>query len=61
MSKGLFTPWTMKLSLGHVKKICGWFVELIPGPCQFTPSKRCQSDHGVRGLQKTYFKAFIIH
>ena len=23
--------------------------------------RKCQNDHGVRGPQKTYFKAYIIH
>ena len=27
----------------------------------FTPREKCQSDHGVRGPQKTYFKAYTIH
>jgi hypothetical protein len=37
-------------------------VELVPGSLLFTSRKKtCQSDHGVEGPPKTYFKAYIIH
>ena len=45
--------------------------EDVPGPCKSvdwllnssreTKEKKCQSDRGGWGPQKTYFKAYIIH
>ena len=57
--EGLFTPWTMKSSQGLVKSMIGCWTRhettLI-----YIKEKECQSDHGVRGPQKTYFEATII-
>ena len=36
-------------------------IELVPGPLWFTPRTNCHRDHEVRGPQKTYFKAYIVH
>ena len=61
----MFTPWILKSSQGHVKSmilpIGYWLLKLVSGPLQFTPRKKCQSDHEVRGSQKIYVKAHIIH
>ena len=58
-SGGLFTPWTMKSSSQGTacKKICDWLLNL--GLHQ--GKNECQSGHGIRGFQNTYFKAYIIH
>ena len=60
MSKGLFTLWTMKLSQGPVKFVIGCWTRPKTS-LVYTKEKNCQSDYGVRGPQKTYFKAYIIH
>ena len=50
-------PWSRPKALWNM-----WLVvERVLGPLPFMLRKKCQSDHGVRGPQKTYFKAFIIH
>ena len=47
-------PWSRPKALLNL-----WLaIELVPGPLWFTQRKKC--DHGVRGPQNTYFKAYII-
>ena len=49
-------PWSRPKALSNL-----WLVvELVPGRLWFTPRQKCQSDHGLWGPQKTYFKACII-
>ena len=55
-TKGLLTPWTMKLSHRHV--IGCW---TRPKTTSVYTTKNYQSDHEVRGPRKTYFKAYITH
>ena len=51
---------TMKLSHGPVKFVIGCWT--CPNTTSvYTKKKNCQSDHGIWGPQKTYFKAYIIH
>ena len=51
--------WTMKSSQGIVKSVIGCWSP--PGTTSvYTKEEKCQSDHGVWDLQKTYFKAHII-
>ena len=60
LRKGLFTPWTMKSSQGHVIYVIGCWTH--PGTTMvYTKTKKCQSVHGKKGLTKTCFKASIIH
>jgi hypothetical protein len=49
----------MKSSQGHVKFVIGRGIR--PGTTSVYTREKCQSDHGVRGPQKTYFKVYIIH
>ena len=42
-------------------KICDWLLNSSRDHFGLHQEKKCQSDHGVWGLQKTYFKAYIIH
>ena len=38
-----------------------WLLNLSREDFGLHQGKKCQSDHGVWGPQKTYFKAYIIH
>ena len=50
----------MKSSQGLVKFVIGYWT--CPRTTSvYTKEKNCHSDHGVRGPQKTYVKAFLIH
>ena len=40
--------------------ICDWLLKSSQDDFS-VPRKKCQSDHGIRGPQKTSFKASIIH
>ena len=60
VNEGLFTPWTMKSSKGPVKK-CDWLLNLSRDHFNLHQVKKCESDHEVRGSQKTYIEAYIIH
>ena len=41
-------------------KICDWLLSSSRDDFYITLRQNCQSDHGLRGSQKTYFKAYII-
>ena len=50
-------PWSCPKALQNM-----WLAgELISEPLRFTPRKKSHRDHGFRGPQKTYYKAYIIH
>lgn len=34
-------------------------VELVPGPLEFTSTKKCKSDHGTWGPQKAFFRLTV--
>jgi hypothetical protein len=55
----LFKPWTMKSSQCPDKFVIGCWTH--PGTTSVYTKEKCQSNHGVRGSQKTYFKAYVIH
>ena len=42
-------------------KICDWLLNLYRDHFGLHRRKKCHSDYGVQGPQKTYFKAYIIH
>jgi hypothetical protein len=56
----LFTPWTMKLSQGPVKK-CDWLLNLSWDHFGLHQRKKYQNDRGVQGPHKTYSNAYTIH
>ena len=41
--------------------MCGWMVNSSGTTSVYTKGKKCKSDHGVRGPQKTCFEAYNIH
>ena len=50
----------MKSSQGPLRFVIGCWTR--PGTTSvYTKEKKCESDDGVRGHQKTYPKAYIIH
>ena len=49
----------MKSSQGLVEFVIGCLTRL--GTTSVYTKEKCQSDHGVRGPQNTYFRAYIIH
>ena len=49
----------MKSSQSPIKHVIGCWTSL--GTTLIYTKEECQSAHGVQGLQKTYFKAHIIH
>jgi hypothetical protein len=42
-------------------KIRDWVLNSFRNYFDLHQETKCQSDHGVCGPQKTYFKAYIIH
>ena len=42
-------------------KICDWLLNSSWDHFSLHQWKKCQSDHGVQGPQKTCYKAYIIH
>ena len=57
--KRLFTLGTIKSTQGPIK--CDWLLNLSRDHFGLHQEKNGQSDHGIQGPQKTYFKASIIH
>ena len=57
--KGLNTPWTMKLSHGLVRALSGYWIRPRITLVNIK-GNMSKSDHGGRGVQKTYFKVYII-
>ena len=42
-------------------KICAWLLNSSWDHFVLHLAKKCGSDYGIQGLQKIYFKAYIIH
>ena len=42
-------------------KICDWLLNSSHDHFGLHQKKKCQSDHGVWGPQRTYFEAYIVH
>ena len=59
--KGLFTPWTIKLSRGLVKFVIGCWTHPATTSIYTKEKMSKWPPNGVWGPQKTYFEAYIVH